>query len=98
MLHIKVEYQSRNIAEKSSDMANKSVEMVHESKNQAMMSAQEFIEWEKATYRETIEKSQTKIKSIKELFIMTSSHLNSLVYTVLTFIFVLVMVMIVMIQ
>ncbi len=98
VLHIKVEYQSRNISEKSTEMANRSVELLQGSRNQAIMSAQEFIEWEKATYRETIEKSQTKIKSIRELFDMTSNHMNSLVYTVLTFLFVLVMVMIVMIQ
>lgn len=98
VLHIKVEYQTKAFTEKSADIANRSMERVNTSKNQAIMSAHDFIEWEKATYRETIEKSQTKIKSIKELFIMTSSHLNSLVYTVLTFIFVLVMVMIVMMQ
>lgn len=97
-LHIKVDVRRVAMAERSVDMTTRSVEIYNESRAQAVQTAQSFVEWEKSTVKETVEKSQNKIKSIREVFVMTSSHLNSLVYTVLTFIFVLVMVLIVMLQ
>lgn len=95
-LHIELDYNRLAISEKSSEVVSRSADALADGKEYAFQSAQDFIEWEKSTYRETVEKSQEKIKSIRELFILTSNHLNSLVYTVLTFIFVLVMILIAM--
>jgi hydrogenase-4 component B len=97
-LHIEVNYRRFNVQEQTIEVANMSMDKFNSGKEQAVERAQSFIEWEKSTYRETVEKSQNKIKSIKEVFALTGAHLNSLVYTVLTFIFVLVMVLILMVR
>jgi len=98
VLRLEVKYPKKSLVEESANLANRSVDAINGGKDQAVHTAQSFIEWEKSTYKETVEKSQTKIKSIREVFVMTSSHLNSLVYTVLTFVFVLVMVLILMLR
>lgn len=98
LMHIEVNMETATIAQRTMSAANLSVERYNNGKQQASHSAQSFIEWERETYKETVRRSQNKIRSIKELFALTSSRLNSLVYTVITFIFVLVMVLIVMLQ
>jgi hydrogenase-4 component B len=98
LMKIEINVQRTTMASRTAEMASHSAGLYQEGKQHAVESAQTFVEWEKATYRETIRKSQHKIKSIREVFVLTSSRLNSLVYTVLTFIFVLVMVLIVMLQ
>lgn len=98
VMKVEIKVTQNAMATRTADVANHSVEFYQEGKQYAAESAQSFLEWEKATYQETLRKSQNKIKSIREVFVLTSSRLNSLVYTVLTFVFVLVMVLIVMLQ
>ncbi len=63
-----------------------------------LVSNTKFIDWEREAYIESVEKSQNKIKNLKQIFVSTGSKLNSLIYTVFTFVFVLVMVLIIMLN
>jgi len=97
-LHVEIKYQSFDFSGKSTEIVTNSVLAVQEGKDSTARTTRDFIGWSKETYEETMTKSQEKSKSMREIFLLTGSNLNSMIYTVLTFVFVLVMVLLLMIN
>ncbi len=80
------------------ELSQLSMDFLSNEKSGGEISSGKFIEWEKQAYFDSVEKSQTEIKTLREVFVTTGSHLNSLLYTVFTFVFVLVMVLMLMLR
>ncbi len=78
-------------------LLNSSRDVVHENRDQVVVSSKSILNWSKDAYEEVVDRSSEQTKNMREIFMLTGTNLNSLVYTVLTFVFVLVMILVLMV-
>lgn len=96
MLHIKFNYQNMGFNGGIVKELDASVEKVQSGKLATVRAAGDMVSWSNEAVQGIRDRSVEQSRSVREIFLLTGSNLNSLVYTVLTFIFVLVGILVLM--
>lgn len=98
ILRIEFKYNSFDIADASADLINNTAGLVNKGTDKTKDLSSGILSWGNNKIEDVKSKSQNQSKTMRELFMLTGTNLSSLVYTVVTFIFVLVVILVLMMK
>lgn len=98
LLHIEIEYKSFDTLGESIEILDNNLTFYSEESNATHYQSGNVVDWSHGKFENAKEKSKNQSKNMSEFFILTGMNLNSLIYTVVTFIFVLVVILLLMMK
>jgi len=99
LFHVfRFEFDSRyfNMNDASTELINNTTELVAKGADKTKYVSNGVLNWSQHQIEEVKEKSQKQSKNMREVFMLTGTNLSSLLYTVVTFVFVLVVILVLM--